>query len=452
MSSGISIVPPEIGIDVVEAGCRARKGRTALDLERDIKFSTAGLESYAFANWQPIIYDAMVLAAAIEYGDKVIKRPQSGWARRISLRIPVNQPSRWNSPTVSEALHDAVEFLTGDYWNFEFVRRSSAALAPQQDYLSLPANTTAVIPYSDGMDSRAVAGILSKSYGDALVRVRIGSTIWDLSHNKGKREPFASVPYNVPSKKSNRESSARSRGFKFTLISAVAAYLSGAEEIIIPESGQGIIGPAIVNVGHAYPDYRNHPLFTRKMALFINLLLGKKIKFVYPRIWSTKGETLRDFVSLGQGSNWETTRSCWRGNNWASVDGKRRQCGVCAACMLRRVSIHAASLLEKKDIYIATDMDAVSLDKAVDKHFTKLSTAFREYALAGILHMDHLADVAEPDVKRHAALIAAPLNISRESAEKQLIGLLNNHSKEWQSYLDSLAEHSFVRKLVRGNQ
>jgi hypothetical protein len=120
--------------------------------------------------------------------------------------------------------------------------------------------------------------------------------------------------------------------------------------------------------------------------------------------------------------------------------------------MLRRVSVHAAGLIEKPEVYVATDISAVSLDEAVDKRFTKMSNAFREYAIAGILHMDHLADMAEPDVKRHAALIAPPLNLSSEDAENQLIGLLRNHSQEWRNYLDSLGEQSFVNKLVRVNQ
>ena len=56
-------------------------------------FSTAGLESYAFARWEPVIYDAMVVAAAIEYGDRILRRPPQGWARHIALRIPVHDPA-----------------------------------------------------------------------------------------------------------------------------------------------------------------------------------------------------------------------------------------------------------------------------------------------------------------------------------------------------------------------
>jgi hypothetical protein len=86
------------------------------------------------------------------------------------------------------------------------------------------------------MDSRAVAGIMGASLGDKLVRVRVGANAVDHPSHLGKKEPFATVPYNVKSHVSNRETSPRSRGFKFTLISGLAAYLAEAEKVFIPTS------------------------------------------------------------------------------------------------------------------------------------------------------------------------------------------------------------------------
>lgn len=124
--------------------------------------------------------------------------------------------------------------------------------------------------------------------------------------------------------------------------------------------------------------------------------------------------------------------------------------------MLRRVSVHAAGLVEKPDTYITTDMSAATLEEAIDKEFTKNCRAFREYAIGGTLHMDHLADMAEADalrdIKRHAALIAPALHLSREDAEMRLTALLRRHAEEWRNYLDSLGAHSFVKQWVRANQ
>jgi 7-cyano-7-deazaguanine synthase in queuosine biosynthesis len=348
-------------------------------------------------------------------------------------------------------LHEALGFLTGDFWRVEFVQRRSAAPAPPQNYLNLPVPTKAVLAYSDGMDSRAVAGLLGAVLGEELIRVRVGSKSWDRAN--GSTEPFTAVPYDVPCNMPNREASSRSRGFKFALISGIAAYLTGAKEIVIPESGQGAIGPALITAGHAYPDYRNHPLFTMRMGRFLKALLGHDAHFVFPRIWSTKGETLREFVSLPGGGNWASTRSCWRNNQWSSVNGKLRQCGVCAACMLRRVSVHSAGLTEAADVYVCTDMSAPTLEKAIDPAFTRRSGVFREYAIAGVLHMDHLAEMASPDaarlVKRHALFLGPALGLEPEVAGERLTALLKRHAEEWSSYMDSVRADSFIRQWAR---
>jgi 7-cyano-7-deazaguanine synthase in queuosine biosynthesis len=355
----------ERAIDVVEAGRRPRKGRIAFDLGRDLEFSTDGLRSYAFSSWEPVIYDAMVLAAAIEFSDRVIKRPSRGWARRISLRLPVHDPARWNNPAVSNSLHEVLGFLTGDFWTIEFVKRSKTVPAPMQECLPFPRPTEAVIAYSDGMDSRAVAGLVGKTLGEKLVRVRVGSKAAGKPVIDGQLQPFAKVPYKFKASMGNGETTARSRGFKFALISGLAAYLADAGEILIPESGQGAIGPALVTVSHAYPDYRNHPLFTARMTRFLKALLGKTVKFSFPRLWHTKGETLREFSALPEGDSWRDTKSCWRNSRWSALNGKLVQCGICAACMLRRMSVHAAGLREEAGIYICTDLSASSLIDAI---------------------------------------------------------------------------------------
>ena len=136
-----------------------------------------------------------------------------------------------------------------------------------------------------------------------------------------------------------------------------------------PKAGKAALA-ALLNVGHAYPDYRNHPLFTRRMEQFLNALLGTQLRFVFPRLWNMKGETLREFVALPGVRDWQTTRSCWKNNQWSSVNGKLRQCGVCAACILRRVSVHAAGLTEAPETYVTTDMTAKTLEEAIDKDFT----------------------------------------------------------------------------------
>jgi hypothetical protein len=443
---------PETAIDVVEPGRPPRKGRDAFDLGRDLRFSTAGLQSYAFARWEPVIHDAMILAAAVEYADRTTRRPGLGWTRKIDLRVPVHEPERWFAPSVLDALHDALQFLTGDIWTIEFARRNGKALAPLQEDLQLPVKTEAVLAYSDGMDSRAVAGIMTATLGEQLVRVRVGSKAGGRP-SKGKREPFTRVPYSVSA---TGEPTARNRGFKFALISGIAAYLAEADRIIIPESGQGIFGPALITAAHAYPDFRNHPLFAARMEKFLKALLRRPVKFAFPRLWHTKGETLLEFTTLPDSDTWRDTKSCWRGAQWSSLNGKLLQCGICAACLLRRMSIHAAGLSESGEGYICRDLGAPTLKASLQDGFRRMSPAFREYAIAGTLHLDHLADMAEEDnhsaVTRHAALTAAALDIVPAIAEERLLEMLRHHAAEWRSFIQDTGARSFLRQWTRIDQ
>jgi hypothetical protein len=122
--------------------------------------------------------------------------------------------------------------------------------------------------------------------------------------------------------------------------------------------------------------------------------------------------------------------------------------------MLRRVAVHAAGLAEPTDTYVAINMGAATVDDAVDPAFKRMSPAFREYAIAGFLYMDHLAEMAKenasPLVIRHATLLAATLSLSREEAYERLNTFLSKHAQEWNSYMDTLGQNSFIARWAQG--
>lgn len=321
-----SVAPlPSIRVDVLEAGARTRTSSLPCVIDQNLKFSTESMESYFFAQWEPVVYDALLVAAAVEYCDRTQRRPAPAWGREIELRVPAHDPDRWKQKTVAETLHRTLDFLTGDRWQISFYPRKQPLSPPRQGQFRLSGNASAVIPFSDGLDSRAVAGLMARSLGDKLIRIRLGHT---LSH---PRQPFTAVPYKVLSgQRGFVESSARSRGFKFALIAGVAAYFANTSQIIVPESGQGALGPALLPVGQAYEDYRSHPLFTHRMEQFMAALLGLRVSFQFPQLWQTKGETLWRFVKeCEDGSLWAETWSCLQQSRQVSVENKKRQCGIC---------------------------------------------------------------------------------------------------------------------------
>ncbi|HKD62067.1 MAG TPA: 7-cyano-7-deazaguanine synthase [Terracidiphilus sp.] len=444
---------PHLTVHVCERGTRPRKGALACQIEREVEFSTESLESYFFAKWEPVAYDALLVAAAVEFADRTRRRPSFTWGREFEVLVPVHNPDRWNDGKVKKSLTDAVSFLTGDVWRFEFRKRKKDADAPQQSKLNLPSNVEAVLPFSNGLDSKAVAGLMKHSMGDRLVRIRLGSRLRSKEVLAAGREPFTSVPYQVkPGSRPFVESSARSRGFKFAVISGLAAYLSGAGQIILPESGQGAIGPALVPVGQAYEDFRGHPLFTARMEAFFATILNHRVQFAFPRLWSTKAETLKAYTNeCGGDDSWADTWSCWQQSRQVSVDHKKRQCGICAACMLRRLSAHAAGLLEPKEHFVWEDLSANTFETGTAADFprNKITRSQREYAIAGVLHLDHLAALLDsaPNagrLKLSAVQLGRTLNLSQGEASAKLHRLLQQHKYEWTNFMGSLGRDSFL--------
>lgn len=440
---------PVCAIDVISSG-RARRGRSSFDMAKHFEFSTTALESYAFALWEPVIYDAMVVAASVEYADRTFVRPKLGWSRAFTIRIPVLEPKRWQDPAVYDALQDAVSFLTGDNWDFEFIQRMGETPCPPQGYLPFNNKTDSVMAYSDGMDSRAVAGLVTQS-GRKLVRVRVGPKAGGRPTHDAPL-PFAAVPYSVHAE---GETSSRSRGFKFALISGIAAYLAEASEIVLPESGQGIFGPALVASSvQAYPDFRSHPRFTKRMERFLDALLKRSVHFVFPRIWFTKGETLKAYAALAGGGDWRDTFSCWQDARHSSLNNHRIQCGVCAACMLRRMSIHAAGLMDDDSAYGCSDLSAATFDESLQHGFTMRGRrALREYAIAGTQHLDHMADLVLPahrsTLRREALLVGPALAMPIADVERELVNVIERHAAEWNDFLQDKGARSFLRQWTR---
>jgi 7-cyano-7-deazaguanine synthase in queuosine biosynthesis len=445
---------PSISIDVAESPAGKRRGHVPCRIGEHVEFSTESLETYCVTNWEPLVYDALLVAATVEFADRKLRRPALKWDRQIEIRIPVHDPDRWNHPAVSTALHDALEFLTGDSWHITFRSRLKQLETPQQRRFDLPQDITSVIPYSDGLDSRIVAGLMSKELGKKLICVRLGSKRFDKQSSRRYQNPFTAIPYEVKlGKGESIESSVRSRGFKFALISGLAAYLAKANQIIVSESGQGSLGPALVTVGQAYEDYRTHPLFTQRMERFLAALLDHSVQFKFPRAWNTKAETLAKYMAECQPATWSDTLSCWQQNRQVSVDHKRRQCGICAACMLRRMSVHAAGLTESKATYVWEDLDAKVFGEGAASSFpkSKITGKLRDYAIAGTLHLDHLAGLRASHadaqtLELNVFQLSRSLGIPEPDVQAKLNRLLSQHENEWKEFVHSLGKNSFVAK------
>lgn len=440
-------------VDVIYDGETVSDGVVPCIIGKDIKFNIEHLQAFVPSGWDPVIYDVMVLAAAVEACDHSRPRATMDWSRDFTVSIPVHEPNRWNEKSVNQSLHRALKLLTGDDWTIQFRKTVETQEGPAQANFGFPPQAEIVIPFSDGLDSRAVAGIIEHERNDRSIRVRVGAKRIGKPKSGEPPKPFANLPFSVSSLiNGNGESSGRSRGFKFAIMSGLAAFLIGAKSVIVPESGQGALGPVLVNTGQTYFDRRTHPQFTFRMSTFLEALFGRRITFEHPRLWYTKGETLAAFKNIYPEVNiWKDTRSCWVSAQHASIPGEHRQCGVCAACMLRRSSLHAAGYLEDSSKYIWENLNASEFWKGVHPEYKNRDEVRRTYAIAGVLHMDHLAALcSDPNldtiIQRQALQLLPALDLSFDEISTRIKRLLEAHADEWGDFLAHLSKDSFVQQ------
>jgi hypothetical protein len=118
--------------------------------------------------------------------------------------------------------------------------------------------------------------------------------------------------------------------------------------------------------------------------------------------------------------------------------------------MLRRTSLHAAGYQESAAKYLWEDLGATEFADGANPAFERRNNSQFEYAVAGTLHMDHIAALKDdPNLDmialRHAIPVAKAMGLTVDETKAKIIGMIETHAAEWAAFLDDLPEKSFVR-------
>lgn len=415
----------------------------ALVIGVDIRINPEEIARFCGGDTPPVADDLAVICAAIVYADrKTSRRRSEGWGRRLHLHIPLVRYDAFASENVRSKLEDLLRFLTGDQWTLDFRRRSRTP--DFQQPLPLGNHYDVSIPFSGGLDSFAAYRLACSDYGvDRVLKVTTAKkTPADVIG-----APPLYVPFDTADKK--REGSYRSRVFPYFVFAGLAASAAGCKRVLIPENGQGSLGPALTPFRDEWPFRSCHPAFAAKLAQWLSTLLGRAIVLDQPYAYRTKANVLEELRRKGLSEGWERTRSC-------SADPRQGYgpvgCGFCGGCVLRRVSVSCAGLVSEHDRYAFDDLSQSTAEIVFSggrRPFTKVEREIGGYAIRSMSEFAQLevTDIGRRRIDIEAATIKDACDLDVLDDIKTL---RREHMGEWSAVLSSLPSESWFKQVAEG--
>jgi hypothetical protein len=302
--------------------------------------------------------DLLLVAGAVYAIDKAVVRDRmpDRWTRSFSVRLPVQDPDRWEQARAP--LESCVQFLTGDEWTFEFAGRRTplvrpgARLAGRRVSLS---DVDAIGLFSGGLDSLiGTIDWLEEMPGRILlVGHHDGDVAGPLTDQRRLLamfdEPYCgrwgSVLPRVGVVPSGDEISFRSRSLLFL---GLAIHAAGAARpgtpVLIPENGNIALNVPLTPSRQGSCSTRTaHPHYLGLLRAVL-AALDVDVPVVNPLAAKTKGQCVLQCRNPGLlRAAYPRSASCAkRGHRSSWIRRDAAQCGRCIPCLYRRAALHAA--------------------------------------------------------------------------------------------------------------
>ncbi len=302
------------------------------------------------------------LSVAVYVADRLSKHPENQQCN-IHIVLPVRCPEILGELGSLVLLEETLFWYTNNHWTFEFKQRTKNSRNSELQFC-IPEDdrSVEVALWSGGLDS--LAGFINRWSSQPKQQFTLFGTGSDKSvigyqrklikavRNKGfTRVDFRQAPFYLEGNADlSKNSNLRSRGFTFTLLGMVCAFLEGQNILHIYENGVGALNlpyPGGVGLDHSRAVY---PLSLDKMSKLVSHWLGEPFYFINPFLFWTKAQMCRVFRQKDMTDFIIQTVTC---------DGRFRQkdqpsqCGFCSSCLLRRQSL-ATQGIEDKTEYVIT--------------------------------------------------------------------------------------------------
>jgi hypothetical protein len=346
--------------DVVELATQGEKRNVNLQVEDVAKVFKMDLSKR--------LTDFLEIASYVYAGDASTRRDGAwtddytteSWGRNFKFIIPVRDVDFWSKPKTKKALIDALNSLSDDLYQFEFLLLKKEP--PKQGYIQFGSEkkwpfqgVDRVLMFSGGLDSLAGA-IESSEQGKSLVLVShrpvttLDSRQKDLYVELRKKisTPTIRIPVWVnKEKKLGREHTQRTRSFLFAALGTAVAESVKADGIRFFENGIVSVNlPVADEVLRARASRTTHPYTLILLGRLCSLIAGRKLVIDNPYLFKTKCDVVSVLSKPEYRDLIKYTCSCAHTGFFQSKT--QWHCGACSQCIDRRFAILAAGL-EKFD-------------------------------------------------------------------------------------------------------
>lgn len=348
-----------------------------------------------------IAFDFLVFAMSVYNADRAVSRAKyssDGWKRSIHLHVPVVNVAAMERGL--EYLRSAVDFLTGDEWNFEFVEIPPYNYVPPLMPIENLQDYDKVSLFSGGLDS--LIGFI-----DACSRLPEGKKVLLISHaelgKEGKDQArilgkcldndlfagqydraFISAGLKLRRGSTlSTEATFRARSILFFAAGIYCAHsISLDKQLIIPENGTISLNVPLERGRRSACSTRTtHPVFLRRMQAALNAI-GIQNTLFNPYQLKSKKDMVDDCCKDADRKN-ALTLLCEESCSCAKRSHKRYwvrrdvlHCGVCLPCLYRRVSLSGVNELSNEryglDVFTPAEIQIARSDIKRNRDFKSL--------------------------------------------------------------------------------
>lgn len=290
----------------------------------------------------------------------------------IHIELPVREPDLWRAPTLLLQLQRTLWEFTGLEFSFTFTKRPEEARRPSELALPLIHRAdelpTVLAVDSGGLDSllgifitatqapldRLMLVSVTTNFRNALTRRQL---LEGIQASLGRNRVLGRVKFSLRIGRAQREPSkyeptARTRGFLFLGLGAVAALVAGVRALSNFENGMGAISLPYNQGQLPFDNSRSmHPRALMEMSKLIRLLTGIDFTWASPFLYWTKGEMCAAMRHSEAERLIAFSNSCDNFPQRRPVSPGQEHCGRCSSDFLRRIALEHAGMSRLEPSY-----------------------------------------------------------------------------------------------------